>query len=673
MGKDDSRQTSNSEHGGEITRREFLKYSSGAVAAVSLSSLTFGCGSGGSDGGTQIQQYPIDPNVRTTLQRMISFPAQLPGLTETQLAQVSQYSTYNYGNWTFGSPLPLKQRTDIMPVGYRNPSPTRNTRFLNFFAITDIHITDKEAPNQLIWFQQTERAAYNNTSIYSPVMMYTTHVLDAAIQTANALHKQNPFDFGISLGDTCNNTSYNELRWYIDVIDGKVITPSSGANVGANSIDYQKPYQAAGLDKSIPWYQVIGNHDHFFIGSFPIDADPTLGFRQAYVADTVWARGDGLAPNFATFPILFNMEVFKQTPTYYTGLIDGSTPYGNIIKAGLTTDPAFSTGAPKVVADPNRRSLLRSEWVQEFFNTATSPVGHGFNLVESGNPSGFACYSFVPNAKVPLKIIVLDNTQSETDGSTDIHGHGYLDAGRWAWLQTELAKGQAANQLMIIAAHIPIGVASIGSETEWWAQTTNIAPQNQNAVDLITLVRTLQNTPNLLMWIAGHRHLNTVKAFPSPDSTKPEQGFWQVETSSLRDFPQQFRTFEIYLNGDYTISIITTNVDPAVAEGTPAAASRKYAIAVQQIVQNNVNLNNQNFAHVTLSGNSVPVLSMDPTRPQTDVTNPPAPDPTIKYVDMTTPDFPLPVPTNGSYNAELFKQLSPQMVGVLKGMFPQPA
>ena len=77
------------------------------------------------------------------------------------------------------------------------------------------------------------------------------------------------------------------------------------------------------------------------------------------------------------------------------------------------------------------------------------------------------------------------------------------------------------------------------------------------------------------MWIAGHRHMNVVKAFPSADESRPEQGFWQVETASLRDFPQQFRTFEIYLNGDYTVSIETLNVDVAVAEGTPAAQSRK--------------------------------------------------------------------------------------------------
>lgn len=651
-----------------LTRRDFVKFSIGTIAGISLNTLAFGCGGdggGGGDGG-QTQVYPIDSTVVTTRQRMLSFPANVPSaLSRTQLCEVSKYDLFGYGAWTFGAPLPQEQRMDIMPAGYTNQTPDRISKFLNFFTITDIHITDKEAPNQLIYLQQFDgENCGTNTSIYSPVMLYTTQVLDAAIQTVNALHKENQFDFGISLGDTCNSTSFNELRWYIDVIDGGYITPNSGNHVGQFLADYQEPFQAAGLDKSIPWYQTMGNHDHFFIGSFPVDADPALGIRESYVSDSVWAVADLLVPDIETFPMLFSMENLKSTPAYYMGRIDGETPFGDIVDAGAVTDPEFSNGAPRVTADPSRRSLLRTEWIQEFFNTTSLPVGHGLNLVDPNQEDGFACYSFVPKSNIPLKVIVLDDTQSETDGSTSIHGHGYLDANRWAWLQAELAAGQAANQLMIIAAHVPIAVAAIGSQTEWWLPEPGIAPENLNAVTLAELVQTLQGTPNLLMWIAGHRHLNTVKAFASSDTSKPEQGFWQVETSSLRDFPQQFRTFEIFLNNDYTISIITTNVDPAVAQDTPAARSRKYAIAAQQIVQNNVIYNCPN---VLEAYDTFPVPSMDPTRPQGKPTkSDPYTDLSIRFMDLSGDG----VPCHGSYNAELFKQLSPEMITVLQTQFP---
>lgn len=545
--------------------------------------------------------YPIASDVLTTRQKTV-VPAPTPS-TKIFLHEISKYGQYGYGAWKEGKGIDDGKRLDIMPAGYNGASAARAARLLNFFAISDIHITDKESPSQLIYLQQLYYpnllpAPFDKlghypwsweTSVYSPVMLYTTHVLDAAVQTVNAIHKKDPFDFGISLGDTCNSTQYNELRWYIDVLDGKVITPSSGAHAGAATVDYQKPYKAAGLDKTIPWYQTLGNHDHFWIGSIPVNES----LRKSYISDTIFATGD----------VLMNPRNINK-PDYYMGVLDGSTPYGNIVGAGPVGK--FSS-APKVVPDPDRRSLLRTQWMQEFFKTSSNPVGHGFNLVDARD--GFACYSFVPKSAVPIKIIVLDDTQREDDGSADIHGHGFLDKPRYEWLKKELAAGQAAGQLMIITAHVPIGVDDPNGELGWWKDP-------QNAVSLPDLVSELQRYPNFILWIAGHRHLNTVKAFPG---ATPENGFWQVETSSLRDFPQQFRTFEIYLNSDNTVSIVTTNVDPAVKQGTPAAKSRSYAVATQQIANNNV-------------------FTANPNK-----------DPSIK-----------PMPT-GSYNAELVKKLSPEM------------
>jgi len=639
-----------------ISRREFVKYTAGTAAFIYFGVVETGCGSG--DGGAPLE-YPISSTVTTTAQQVLSFPMPaMPsgpnsgiGLCPTELSQIAQYSKFGNGSYTLGGGLAVKQRFDIMPTGYSNTSPTRLKQLANFFAISDIHITDKEAPNQLIYLQQIDPTyGAPMTSIYSPVMLYTPHVLDAAIQTINALHKKAAFDFGISLGDTCNSTQYNELRWYIDIIDGKVITPSSGANLGADSIDYQKPFRAAGLDSTIPWYQAIGNHDHFSIGSIPVDADPTLKIREGYISSNVQATGDVLKPNSGLFPCLFDTTASLKAQTYYMGVLDGSTPTGAIKDAGT-----FAT-APQVAADPNRRSLLRTEWIEEFFKTSSNPVGHGLNLVDPSMGAGFACYSFVPKSAVPLKVIVLDDTQSENDGSHDIHGHGFLDATRWNWLQAELAAGQAANQLMIIAAHIPIAVGNIGCEMEWWESSKDPNATMQNAVSLTGLVSVLQNTPNLLMWMAGHRHLNTVKAFTPPSGGSADQGFWQVETSSLRDFPQQLRTFESYLNSDYSVSIVTTNVDPATTAGTPAETSRAYSIAALQIVQNSPVPNSQNLQKAY---GVIPVDTMDPTRPQDGTA-----DPTITYGSVPQ------VACCASYNAELFKQLSPAMISVLKARFP---
>ncbi|MFO7568192.1 MAG: twin-arginine translocation signal domain-containing protein, partial [Smithellaceae bacterium] len=198
-----------------LTRRNFIKYSAGSVAVLSLGSLAQGCGSGSDSPVPQVAGYPIDSTVVKTTERMISFPyitaseAPPPGympqpgdpsfppsspnggtaLTWAQLSQIPYYDGLGYGQWIYVNwPLPLMTRTDLMPDSFTAASVTQKERFLNFFAMTDIHLTDKEAPNQLIWLQQSLPGyAGQNSSIYSGVMMYTPQVFDAAIQTANAL------------------------------------------------------------------------------------------------------------------------------------------------------------------------------------------------------------------------------------------------------------------------------------------------------------------------------------------------------------------------------------------------------------------------------------------------------------------------------------------------------
>jgi hypothetical protein len=214
--------------------------------------------------------------------------------------------------------------------------------------------------------------------------------------------------------------------------------------------------------------------------------------------------------------------------------------------------------------------------MKEFFNTETHPIGHGFT--DEHLETGFACYSFEPKEGVSIKVIVLDNTQRDDEPNVQGYAHGSLDRSRFDWLVAELEAGQQAGQIMIIAAHIPIGVEYQEPLTRPFMSWSTISPVSE-----MELIEKLQSYPNLILWVAGHRHRNTITPIISPDPDQPERGFWVVETASLRDYPQNFRVFEILKNADRTISIITKNINPTVKQGSFASIARSYAVAAQQI------------------------------------------------------------------------------------------
>ena len=178
-----------------------------------------------------------------TRQRTITPVALATNTTVIFPSAVSNYAVYGYSSWQWGPGENEGRKLDLMPIWYAllHPQTQHSARLLSFLSLSDAHITDKESPCQIIYL------GYHGgiQQAYSPVMLYTTQVLDAAIRTANAVNRLNPFDFAISLGDDANGPQYNELRWFIDVMDGKYITPSSGTNAGADTIDYQRPFQAA--------------------------------------------------------------------------------------------------------------------------------------------------------------------------------------------------------------------------------------------------------------------------------------------------------------------------------------------------------------------------------------------------------------------------------------------
>ena len=92
------------------------------------------------------------------------------------------------------------------------------------------------------------------------------------------------------------------------------------------------------------------------------------------------------------------------------GAVDGSTRLGDVVQWGRTNQ---FEALPAVAADPNRHILTEEvhspvNFIREFFDTTSSPSGHGFSSNAAGSTA--ACYSFLPQADLPLKVIVLDDT-----------------------------------------------------------------------------------------------------------------------------------------------------------------------------------------------------------------------------------------------------------------------
>ncbi len=600
----------------EILRRDFLKYCAGAAAVLGLEFSPIGMIKQlfAAGGVPSSPTYPIGA-ITSTLTSVVLPGAVVPPdnfispyyFYSLSPGDLSEYDANNFGAWGWSAPARgsgvyvLPDMASGSTAATRTPDPSAPL-LLNFFSISDCHIADKECPARPPGFAYQYpnpgvtgtvgghqiTLPMGNISAYSGIILSTTQVLDAAVQSINAQHQLTPFNFGIGLGDAADNTQYNELRWYIDVLDGKMITPSSGAHLGANSIDYQKPYQAAGLDRSIPWYQAIGNHDQFWMGSTTV----TDVLRHTLVGSQILTIG--VASTLAEYEMLtaanqgpqFWNLVFNAPfdQRWYMGVVDGSDPYGKIIGAG----PTISTQAITVASDRNRRSLSVNQWMNEFFNTQSQPVGHGFTRAMAA--AGFACYSFNPVPGIPIKIIVLDDTDKLYHGAG-----GSLDNKRFQWLQNQLAAGQNADQLMIVCSHVPLNpyAQTAMGDSPPTANQYLASLWEYSEVPMDFILSACHNNPNLVLWVAGHVHRNTITPQPASvyvPSAAANQGFWVAETPSLRDFPQQFRSYRLIYNSsdssignEPSISVVALSHDTAPQPGTPACNSRKYAIGAMEI------------------------------------------------------------------------------------------
>ncbi|HCB06332.1 MAG TPA: TIGR03767 family metallophosphoesterase, partial [Nocardioides bacterium] len=401
-------------------------------------------------------------------------------------------------------------------------------------------------------------------SSYRAHEMLSTQVAEATIRAMRRVGRGPvtglPLAFSITTGDNVDNTQYNELRWQIDLLDGKRIVPDSGdptkyegvsdqavydvrywhpdgpppgqaadlptANFGFPRMPglldaCRRPFHARGI--GMPWMSVFGNHDGLLQGNVP--ANPLVS------------------------PVTTgNTKIYDLPPN-----TDIVTLAGWLLKGdprGLQT--LFGGPTRPVTADPNRRPLSRMETIAEHFNSTGKPHGHGYSAWNLA--TGNAYYTFT---KGRVRGIALD-TVNPFGGA-----EGSIDETQLAWLTQKLkagsrhyldesgrvVRGGKHDRLFVIFSHHTIDSMDNDAGTG-----RVLGPQVRDL---------LLRFPNVVLWVNGHTHRNQVIAHKRKKSAKAPGGFWEVNTASHIDWPQQARTVELVDNRDGTLSIFATMVDHA--------------------------------------------------------------------------------------------------------------
>ncbi|WP_406689730.1 TIGR03767 family metallophosphoesterase [Saccharopolyspora sp. ID03-671] len=424
-----------------------------------------------------------------------------------------------------------------------------------FTQFTDLHITDAQSPARFEYLHPLAGGAFRPQETLGALA--AAHLVQRVNQLRTGPVTGHPMDFMITTGDSTDNHERAELDWYFAVLNGGPIAQNTGAahyegvqdsgdplywhpEGGIDDryrergfpvlpgllTDALRPFAGPGLD--IPWYAVFGNHDNSVMGTLADQVIPRVND---------WYTGDR--------KIIGRDE--REAAAVAEMLRGGREVSGRTILGGNTV-------VRTVTPDQRRHPFTTEEFIAAHLDearTGPGPVGHGF---DAADPKPHYTFRIAPG----VTGIAMDSTN--TAGLAE----GSLGLDQYRWLDDVLTRGSSTyydaigrkqtqhvtDELFVLFSH-----HTSGTMTALWP---DFRSPGEPRVGGDGVVRLLQRFPNVLAWVNGHTHRNTITPHGADD---PERAFWEINTASHVDYPQLARVIEIADNRDGTISLFTTLIE----------------------------------------------------------------------------------------------------------------